>query len=177
MKVGPSGLLIPWIGDFMASTVVMNNLGRSTVIADLAAISVTVSGNGATYTSGTGLPFDLATVLNTALPNDSENIIQPADILGIIPAISTNGFLAAALVCNPANATQQTAVGSGYGSAPGLPPPMTQRPDYIWATVPATIRFFATGAASNGAFGELATGANTDSVTFLLLYARNGSNL
>lgn len=154
----------------------MNNLGRNAVIATLSAISVTINGNGATYaTASGGLPIDLAAVLNNAQPNDSENIIQPADILGIIPAMSTNKFLAMNLVIG--TPAQLTAVGSGYGSAPGLPPPMTVRPDYIWATVPATIRLFGTGAANNAAFGEFADGANTDSVTFDLLYARGGSNV
>jgi hypothetical protein len=160
----------------MASLVTMNNLGRNTVIATVSAISVTVNGNGASYaTASGGLPIDLAAVLNNAQPNDSENIIQPADIIGIMPAISTNKFLAVNLVIG--TPTQQTAVGSGYGSAAGLPAPMTVRPDYIWATVPATIRFYATGASSNAAFGEFADGANSDAVTFLLLYARGGSNV
>jgi hypothetical protein len=159
----------------MAATVQLNTAGRSAPIVDAALIPITINGNGVTYTSGTGLPFDLAGVLNTANPNDSENIIQPVDIIGILPgAISTNGFLAADLVIG--TPTQQTAVGSGYGSAAGLPAPMTVRPDYIWATCPATIRLFATGASSNAALGEFATGANSDTVTVFLIYARNGSN-
>lgn len=160
----------------MAATVQMNNLGRNAVVATLSAISVTVNGNGASYaTASGGLPIDLATVLNTANPNDSENIIQPADIVGIMPAISTNKFLACNLVIG--TPTQQNAVGSGYASASGLPAPMTVRPDYTWATVPATIRLYATGASSNAAFGEFADGANSDTVTFLLLYTRGGSNV
>lgn len=161
----------------MAATVTFTNLGRNSVIATLAAIAVTVSGNGATYaTASGGLPFDLANILNNAQNNDSELIIQPADILGVVPiGLSTNGFLALGLVLG--TPTQLTAVGSGYGSAPGLPPPMTVRPDYIWATVPATIRLYGTGSANHAALGEVADGANTDSVNFLLLYARGGANV
>lgn len=162
----------------MAATVTFTNLGRNSVITTLAAIAVTVSGNGATYaTASGGLPFDLAAILNNAQNNDSELIIQPADILGIVPiGLSTNGFLPLGLNL-PGPNTQLTAVGSGYGSAPGLPPPMTVRPDYIWLTVPATIRLVGTGSANHAALAEVADGANTDSVTFLLLYARGGANL
>jgi len=148
----------------------MNNLGRNTVIATISAISVTVAGNGATYTTATGgLPFDLATVLNTAQPNDSEDIIQPADIIGIMSiGASTNGYQPGNLAIG--TATQNTAVGSGYGSASGLPAPMTVRSDYTWATVPCTLRLW------NGDT-EFGNGANSDTVTFLLLYARGGANV
>lgn len=161
----------------MAANVTYANLGRNTVIADLAAIAVTVVANSAVYaTASGGLPFDLAAVLNTAQPNDSEDIIQPADIIGIQAIqMSTNGFLPGNLTIG--TPTQNTAVGSGFGSAPGLPPPMTVRPDYTWATVPCTLRLWGTGSANHAAFAEVADGANTDTVTFLLLYARGGANV
>lgn len=160
----------------MAANVTYSNAGRLTVIANIAGILVTVATNGATYaTASGGMPIDLAAILNNANPNDSENLIQPADLIGIQSiGNSTGGFMPGNLALG--TPTQLTAVGSGFGSAAGLPPPMTVRPDYIWATVPATIRLWGTGSANHGAMGEVADGAVTDTVTFLLLYARGGSN-
>lgn len=160
----------------MAANVTYTNTGRMTVVANLAVIQVTVAANSAVYaTAAGGLPIDLASVLNNANPNDSENIIQVADVVGVLPfGMSTNKYLPIGLSLG--TPTQQTAVGSGYGSAPGLPAPQTVRADYVWATVPAWIRLFGTGAANAGALAEVADGANTDTVTFFLVIARGGSN-
>jgi hypothetical protein len=50
------------------------------------------------------------------------------------------------------------------------------RPQLTLATCPAAFHFWATGASSAAALGEFADGNNSDTVTFLLLIARGGTN-
>ncbi len=143
--------------------------GRIAVLANPSILICTVDANGATYATATGgLPIDLATLLASAGVNDMP-YINPGDVTNlIIPTASATGhYLTALLVIG--TPTYTAAVGSGYGSAAGVPAPMSVQPDNTLTTCPATIRLY------NGTT-EFADGACTQTFTIGLLIARGGVN-
>jgi hypothetical protein len=163
----------------MAAILTDFNYGRLGPQGDVCALPVTVAANGATYTSASGgLPIDLAGILNAAAQS-GQMYINPADVVGIVPAfgLSTNGYMVGALnlagvALTPGGLAAVATYVTGTGN-------MTVRPDYIaLATCPCNIRLNGIGAsnASGAAFGEVANGANTDTFSFLLLIARGGTN-
>jgi hypothetical protein len=117
------------------------------------------------------LPIDLAPILQQAAPAGwigpaGTQAINPADVVDIIPAFTTGKFLANKLVVGtPIYATPPGMSSNDASAVPGF-----------LVTCPATIRLYATGAGANAAFGEIADGAVTDTVTFILLVQRNGAN-
>ena len=75
-------------------TVTATTEGRIATFGSLAGINLTVAASTTAYlTAQGGLPFDIATVLNQMGPFSAP--INPADVWGIMPAISKNLFLAA----------------------------------------------------------------------------------
>ena len=239
-------------------TTTINNEGRIAVFGNLAGISVTVAASSTPYlTAQGGLPFDIAAVLNSGGPFSAP--INPADVIGMIPAVTKNLDLAANLtlgrtvadgittsgsttlssataaftaadvgrsvsisgagpggstiVANIASQTGTACVigapwfavaGGAYTALSGASqigaataetlvigcPTYTLgdvqgsvtrvdanvRPQLTLATCPAAMHFYATGASSNAVLGEFADGNNSDTVTFLLLIARGGTN-
>jgi hypothetical protein len=161
------------------------NFGRIALVGIPRNLLVTINANGVAYaTASGGLPIDLTAVLvqgaggqGTLNPQD-QAYINPADIVGFIPlGLSTNNFLPADLVVG--TPTYTTAVGTGYGSAAGLPPAGSTQgfeTDQTLATCPATIRLFGTGSANHAAMGEVADGANSDTFTGFLVIATGGVN-
>jgi hypothetical protein len=170
----------------MAATETVQPFGRITIVADPPKfIYVCLSGNGASYaTASGGLPIDLTTVLiqaaggQGALNPSDQAYINPLDIVGFLPiGTSQNGFIASQFVLG--TPTYTTAVGSGYGSAAGLPPAGTSQgflTDQILVTCPATIRLRGTGSADHGGLDEVADGANTDVIYGFLVIATGGVN-
>lgn len=161
----------------MAATLQLNSIGRGPgVMSNLSAISVTITANGATYTTATGgLPIDLTAILQTATAGDIPSGIAPnyiqtlnvADIVGAtFTSLSTNGFMPANLTVGAATYTNVPwQSDNGVAATPG-----------ILATCPCTIRLWGTGASNAAAFAEVADGANTDTFTVFLLINRNGAN-
>jgi len=145
------------------------NFGRIAVLANPAVLLVTINANGATYaTASGGLPIDLATLLASAGINDMP-YINPGDVTNlVIPAVSSTGKYLTALL-SVGTPTYTAVSGSGYGSAAGLPAPMSVQPDNTLTTCPATIRLY------NGTT-EFADGACSETFTIGLLIARGGVN-
>lgn len=165
----------------MAATSTIGNYGRIAVMGNVSAILCTYNANSAVYAAASGgLPIDLTGPLTQGQQNNDQTYINPGDVVGIIPlGLSTNGFLPTGLVVGTPTYTAQ--VGSGYGSAAGLPPAGSSQgsdTDNTLTTCPATIRLVGIGAAvtNHSALGEVADGANTDVFTFILLVARGGVN-
>jgi hypothetical protein len=143
--------------------------GRIAVYSNLSAIILTINANGATYVqgSGNGLPFDLAAALSGYLVND-EPYLNPGDVLTVWPSAVTSGGYTTGQVA--LGTPVLTAVsGSGYGSAAGLPPPMSVQPDNTLTTFPCNIRLW------NGT-SEFGAGACSEIFTILVLIARGGVN-
>jgi hypothetical protein len=143
--------------------------GRISPYVFLSGILCTINGNGATYATATGgLPFDLAAFLSSALQNDAP-YLNPGDVIALaIPSVSSTGkYLTAILALG--TPTYTAAVGSGYGSAAGVPAPMSVQPDNTLTTFPCTIRLY------NGTT-EFADGACSETFTIMLLISRNGVN-
>ena len=160
----------------MAATVTYTGLGRTSSIATLSAISVTIGGNGASYaTASGGLPFDLAALLKAAgITNDLD--VYPTDVIGFVPLnTSTNGFLPMGLTLG--TPTWQTQQPFGTQTSPAVPALASVQAPQELATYPCTIRLYSTGSADHGALHEVADGANSDSFTGLLLLNRNGNNV
>lgn len=162
----------------MAATEQLQPFGRITSASvQTELLFVCITANGATYaTASGGLPIDLTTYLVQGAQND-QAYINPADVVGFLPLVSTNKFLAGAFVVG--TPTYTTNVGSGYGSASGLPPiGSTQgfETQKTLATCPATIRLYGTGASNAAAFAEVADGANTDVFYGFLVIATGGVN-
>lgn len=153
-----------------AATETVQNFGRVAVQARVSGILVTLTATATVYaTASGGLPIDLASALITAAPF-SMPYINPADVAGVESiGMSTNGFQ----VGNLALGTP-TYGPLAYPFAGGSQ--SNVRPDQALVTCPATIRLWATGAANHGAFTEIADGAVTDTVQFLLLVAIGGTN-
>jgi hypothetical protein len=149
----------------MAATESVATFGRITPLGNVAAVLVTIGGNGASYaTASGGLPIDLTTVLAQASPFSAP--INPADVVGLVPiGLSTNGFLPGGFVAGTPTYTTGTLA--------------TVRAPQTLATFPATVRLYGIGSAAtnHAALGEVADGANTDSFTALLLIARGGTNV
>jgi hypothetical protein len=149
----------------MAATETVATFGRIATLGNLAAVLVTINGNGAAYSSAAGgLPIDLTTVLQQAQPFSAP--INPADVVGFVPmGLSTNGFLPGGFIAGVPT----------YTNLPGA----SVRVPQVLATFPATVRLNGIGAAvtNHAALGEVADGANTDSFTALLLIARGGTNI
>jgi hypothetical protein len=153
----------------------MNTIGRGQTKAALRSISVTVTATATTYTASSGgLPIDLTPILNNVgggAPEFSVPYINPSDVVGIIPTqLSTNGYLPMNLVIG--TPTYQTATFPFEPGGAG----QTVRPAQMLLTCPATIQLWGTGAASAAALGQVANGAVTDAVTFLLLVCESGPN-
>lgn len=162
----------------MAATDQLQPFGRITCASvQTELLYVCLNANGATYTSASGgLPVDLAAALIQGAQQD-QAYINPADVVGFIPQLSTNGFVAGAFVLGTPTYTQN--VGSGYGSAAGLPPVASSQgfeTQQTLATCPATIRLYGTGSANHAALGEVADGANTDVIYGFLVIATGGVN-
>lgn len=156
----------------MAATIsAPQNFGRIAVYGNVSGILIQVTAAGTAYSSaGGGLPFDIASALNANLVND-EPYLNPGDI---VPAAST-GQASTPGKYEPSDFavgtyTFTTGSGSGYGSAAGLPPPMSVQPYYTGvATCPCTIRLF------NGAT-EFADGACNEVFNLFIPIARGGVN-
>ena len=162
----------------MAATDTLQPFGRVTSASvQTELLYVCFNANGATYaTASGGLPVDLAAVLIAGAQND-QAYINPADVVGFLPLVSTNKFLAGAFVVG--TPTYTTNVGSGYGSAAGLPPVGSTQgfeTQQTLATCPATIRLYGTGSGNAAAFAEVADGANTDVFYGFLVIATGGVN-
>lgn len=143
--------------------------GRKVPFVNLSGALCTVNGNGATYaTASGGLPFDLASFLAQLGVNDYP-YVNPGDVVPIvIPSISSTGkYLTGILTLG--TPTYTAAVGSGYGSAAGLPAPMSVQPDNTLTTFPCTIRLY------NGTT-EFADGACSETFTVMLIIMRDGVN-
>jgi hypothetical protein len=93
--------------------------GRIAVFGSLSAIKIKIVASTTAYlASAGGLPFDLAAVLNSAGPASAP--INPDDVIGIIPAVTTNLDLAANLSLGRATAADGTvAAGSTAFSSAG----------------------------------------------------------
>jgi hypothetical protein len=165
------------------ATVTLNSWGRVASTGNTQ-LNITINANGATYATGTGgLPFDLAGVLiqaaggQGALNPRDQAYVNPLDIVGFEPlGSSTGGYLPSNFAVG--TSTYTTAVGSGYGSAAGLPPAGSSQgfeTDQVLATCPCTIRLRG-GAASGAALAEVSDGANSDVFTGVLLLATGGVN-
>lgn len=163
----------------MAATTQINTLGRGPgVLQDVSVISVTVTANGASYaTASGGLPFDLTTVIQTASAGAMQsgtapNYIQTInvnDIVGIVATqLSTNKYWPGNFVVGtPVYANVPWQYDNGVSATPGI----------LQANgLPCTLRLWGTGSGNAAAFAEVADGANTDVVTFLLYINRNGAN-
>ena len=156
-----------------AAALQIGTIGRGIQFANLSGIIVTITATATVYaTASGGLPIDLTGILQQAAPAGfvgpaGIQAINPADVVGVLPYnLSTNKFLPMGLVVGTPTYTTPPGMSSNDASAvPGF-----------LATCPATIRLWATGAASNGAFGEIADGAVTDTISFILLVSRNGAN-
>lgn len=157
-----------------AATLTLATLGRGpTVFGNLSGIYVTVTATATVYaTASGGLPIDLTGILQQATPPGDiapnyTQALNPADIVGIMPvAMSTNKFLALGFTLGtPTYTAVPWMTSTNETGVPG-----------ILATCPCTIRLYATGASNAAAFAEIADGAVTDAVTFVLLVARNGAN-
>ncbi len=157
----------------MAAVLTIGTIGRGIQFSNLSGILVTVATSGATYATATGgMPIDLVGILQQATPagNVAPNYIQalnPADVVGILPiGLSTNGFVPGNLVMGTAVDTTPPGMSSGNATAsPG-----------ILTSAPATFRLWGTGNGNALHLAEVADGAVTDTVTFLLLVNRNGAN-
>lgn len=157
-----------------AATLQIANFGRGpTVFGNMSGIYVTITATATTYTTASGgLPIDLTGILQQAAPPgfDAPNYIQalnPADIIGASSIqLSTNGFL-------PSNLTVGTPT---YTAVPWMSAGNATDVPGILATCPCTIRLYGTGASNHAALGEVADGAVTDTITFILLVAKNGAN-
>jgi hypothetical protein len=156
-----------------AASTTLGNLGRGVAFANLSAISINLTLTATVYSSaGGGIPFDLTSALQQAASGElsggaAGTALNPADIVGIIPVgLSTAGFVPASLVVGTATFTTPSGMSAGNASAtPG-----------ILATCPCTMRLWGTGAANAAHLAEIADGAVTDTVTFLLLINRSGAN-
>ena len=242
-----------------APTVTATTGGRIATFGSLAGINLTIAASTTAYvTAQGGLPFDIATVLNQMGPFSAP--INPADIVGIMPAVSKNLFLAANFslgrqvndgVTTAGSTTLSSAtaaftaadvgrsvqisnagpgglsivatIASQTGTACVIGAPWylvgqgqyvamssasqiqaataenlivgcptytvgdvagsvtrvdaNVRPQLTLATCPAWLHLYATGASGNAALGEFQDGNNSDTVTFLLLIARGGTNI
>jgi hypothetical protein len=160
----------------MAATVTLTNFGRTpTAIGSPALIPLTIAGNGAAYTNGTGLPIDLSAALNAAAPPDLP-YINPADVVGLIlqTGLSASGFLIGNFTLNPANATYGPPTSGPFSTANVAS--ANVRPQQVLTSCPATFKVYGTGAANQAPFSEIATGANNDTFVCWLVIARNGAN-
>lgn len=156
-----------------AASLTIGTIGRGIQFGNLSGILVTVTATATVYaTASGGLPIDLTGILQQAAPSgwDAPNYVQalnPADIVGISPiGLSTNGYL-------PLNFTLGTPT---YTAVPWETAGNGANVPGILATCPATIRLWGTGASNAAALAQVADGAVTDAVTFLLLVQRNGAN-
>lgn len=163
----------------MSATITANIFGRVALIADEPnLIYVCINANGASYaTASGGLPIDLTAALAIGQPND-QAYINPSDVVGFVPTgPSVGGFMPGNFVLG--TPTFNPTVGSGFGSAAGLPPAGTQQgflTQQTLATCPATIRLYGTGSANHAALGEVADGENTDVFYGFLVIATGGVN-
>lgn len=156
-----------------AAALTIGTIGRGIQFGNLSGILVTVTATATVYaTASGGLPIDLTGILQQAAPSgwDAPNYVQalnPADIVGILPiGLSTNGYLPLSFTLGTPTYTAVPWETAGNGAnVPG-----------ILATCPATIRLWGTGASNAAALAQVADGAVTDAVTFLLLVQRNGAN-
>jgi hypothetical protein len=162
----------------MAATVSETSYGRvATFGGNVTAIQVTIGGNGATYAAASGgLPIDLTqaisggVALGSGAAQFSQPYLNPGDVVGFVPlGPSTNGFLPTGLVVG--TATYGPAAYPFNGGSQNAIHPVNQL-----LTCPATIKLLGSGAAANGAFGQVADGVNNDSFTGLLYIARGGTN-
>lgn len=160
----------------MAATVTLATMGRGQAYSGLVYIPFTVAGNSAVYaTASGGLPIDLTPILSNPgfLPEFSQSYVNPSDIVGIYaPNRSTNGYIAMDFALG--TPTYQTATFPFEPGGAG----QTVRPAQQLATCPATFRFIGIGPsnANHAAFGEVADGANTDSITMYLAVCPGGPN-
>jgi hypothetical protein len=162
-----------------AIDVLVGTCGRIAAYADVTVILIQVSANGAVYaTASGGLPFDLTAALTGGAQQFDMPYFNPGDVVGLIPlGLTGDGFVVTGFATGVPTYTAQ--VGSGYGSAAGLPPAGTSQgflTDQTLTTFPCTVRFFGTGAANHGALGEVADGASNSVFQALLFIARGGVN-
>ena len=160
-----------------AATVVVVTPARGPdPISNLMVFEVTITGVSTTYTTATGgLPFDLTTALQTVsgtamqggqAPNYQQTI-NPNDLICNIPfQMSTLGFLPLNFkLGTPTYTAIPWQSDNGPAATPGT-----------LATCPCTIRLWGTGASNAAAFAEVADGANSDALTVLIAFNRNGAN-
>lgn len=143
--------------------------GRKSPFVNLSGAKCTIDANGAAYaTASGGLPFDLATFFTQLGVNDYP-YVNPGDLLSIpIPSVSSTGKYLTAIL-TPGTPTYTAVSGSGYGSAAGLPAPMSVQPDNTLTTFPCTIRLY------NGTT-EIIDGPCSEVFSIMLLIMRDGVN-
>lgn len=133
----------------MATTVSTGTVGRVATFANLAAVKVTVDANSVSYaTSLGGLSLDLYAALSQAGPMGSPP--NGNDVVGILPL--------------------------GYSSPTKFIPWGLTVGTVTSSTIPCYLRFVATGTAGSAGFTEVADGVCTQTVSFLVLVARGGTN-
>lgn len=153
----------------MAAIVSNNYTGRIPMgLPQPSFLPVTINGNGVTYVqgAGNGLPFDITTLLNGAVPPE-EVTINPADVIGIYAQdangnYATNGSL---IVGGTAGSVtyNTTADITGLAGQPG-----SNRTTL--SACPCLVRIFASGGT------ELAGGAYSGVLNGYLMILRGGKN-
>lgn len=153
-----------------ASTLSVGTEGRIAVFGDISGILVTVTATATQYTITTGLPIDLAGVLNDLAGGApfSQPYLNPKDVVCLIPigtAVggAAAGFLPGNLVVGTPTYTNPAVWPFAGGTAGSI------QPSQQLLTCPATFLLW------NGST-ELATAAITTVVSFLLIVARGGTN-
>lgn len=150
------------------------------VFPNMSTIEVTVTAVATVYVAASGgLPIDLTGVLIAGQPSMWANgsvapgttqALNPNDIVCILPVgLSTGGYLPSGFTLGAPTYTTPPA-GQSTNDA-------TANPGYL-LTCPAWISLVGIGAANtnHAALGQVADGAVTDTVTFLLVINRNGAN-
>jgi hypothetical protein len=116
------------------------------------------------YTAGTGIPFDIAAALNSALGNQ-ESPVNAADIIPYQIGMSTGGFF-----------LSQFAVGTPtYNTNTDASSARSQNITY--ATCPCTIKMFGTGSAQYAALSEIQTADISGTLNFSLKVVRGGGSI
>jgi hypothetical protein len=138
--------------------VTLTILGRNATYGDLAGIPLKIVASTTPYlTAQGGLPFDLATVLNQA--NGSACPINPGDVEDILPALSTNLFLAMRLTLGRSVADGVTTLNSTTLSSATAA--------FTAADVGRAVQVDGAGAGGAPLGGQVSPAGNTTAVTIV----------
>jgi hypothetical protein len=150
-----------------AAVVSITNAGRtpSGGLASVATIQLSIVLSATAYATATGgIPFDLASALNTAV-GDQENPVNASDILPYQYAMTTGGYVASQFAVGTPTYTSNTDSSSAR----------SQKITYL--TCPCTMRLYGSGSAQYAALSEIQDGNVTDTLQLGLEVVRGGGGL